>query len=225
MAQAVFLPQNPVDLRQFTKVAQGKNRDIYIVPGADLDPAAPPAPVVLKVPRYADRASVDSPAKRVLRRLLPGSLLRVIRKEAQYRAKLPEPQPIPAFLGYVDTSQGRAALWEAVCTRKGKLAPTLKSLAARGRVSEVVEPLNQFAKTCFEQNLVAPDINDRNLVLTKAGGKRVVLVDGFGDHRLFSLRGLSRAHNQRSLVNRFQKVARQMGLAFDPETRRFSLPG
>lgn len=223
---ATSAPEPPIEVRSLTRVARGKNRDIYFIPqGTAIHSGA----LVLKVPRYAARNNRLALPKRALRGIFPQSRRRVIGKEASYLARLSnslsshsDTLPIPAFHGFVETTAGTGALWEAICNEDGGLAPTLEDVAKAGQMAATIEPLNAFAAVCYGLNIVAPDINDRNLALrTWRGRQEIVLVDGFGDHRMISLRTLWRSRNIRSLDDRFQKVARKTGVQFDTNARRF----
>ena len=188
-------PARPINLNSLRRVARGKNRDIFFMPEGV---AGHNSPLVLKVPRYADRSDRQGLLKRVLQRLFPESQRRVISNEVRYLRHLTKNAaaqasqlPIPAFYGFVDTDAGMGALWEAICREDGALAPTLEDVADAGGMAPMIAPLNAFAAACYRLNIVAPDINDRNLaVRRRAGGTELFLVDGFGDHRMISLRAL-----------------------------------
>lgn len=222
-----FAQENLIDLAGLERVAQGRNREIYLLPSGL---AGQSDPLILKVPRYADRIGRQSFLKRAVYRLFPSSQRRIISNEATFSERLtarlksrPVKAPIPMFFGFVKTTAGTGTLWEAICDTKGKMAPTLADIAKAGKIQAMIKPLNEFAYTCYEIDLVAPDINDRNLAVRGEGARaELVLVDGFGDHRMVSLREIWPARNRRSLDDRFRKVARKTGLTFDADTRRFS---
>lgn len=89
----------------------------------------------------------------------------------------------------------------------------------------VIDPLNRFAKTCICERIVAPDPHAGNpACATRNGQLEIILVDGFGDHHMLSLRAMIRAFNLRSLISSFEKMAGKNGLVFDPATVTFSLP-
>lgn len=221
--------QDPIDLAGLERIARGKNREIYFLPSGF---AGQKDPLVLKVPRYTDRKQRQTFLKRAVYGLFPSSQRRIIDKEARYAKKLaarlkpcPVKVPIPAFFGFVHTSAGTGALWEAVCDTKGTMAPTLADISKAGKIRAIVDPLNIFAGSCYALDLVAPDINDRNLAVRgDISRAELVLVDGFGDHRMISLREIWAKRNIRSLDDRFEKIARKTGLRFDAGARRFSLP-
>ncbi|MGA9253659.1 MAG: YrbL family protein [Roseobacter sp.] len=135
-----------------------------------------------------------------------------------------EPAP-PQFFGFVETTARRGTLWAAICDETGNLAPTIKQLAQAVELRKTIEPLSRFVKLCFKHKIVVPDIRDNNQTLTHRDGRaEIILVDGFGNHLMISLRSVWPPLNNRSLVNRFEKLARQKGLRFDPHERRFVLP-
>lgn len=221
-----------IDLTRLKKVAQGNRRDVYFVPTGETGFEHFSAPLVLKVPRYADRRTHHRRSKRLKSILLPFSMERVSRVEVNYWKKLaarfdgdPAQMPLPVFRGYVNTSDGRGTLWDAMCDSDGKLAPTLRQLKRAGVIEELVDPLNRFAAFCYEYNVVAPDIQGVNLVrVERAGRPEVVLIDGFGDMRIFSTRELSRRRNRTFMDHRFGKTAISAGMVFNPATRQFSMP-
>ena len=224
-------PHSLLDLRDYPKIRRGKQRDIYLVP-ADARGNAAGKAMVLKVPRYGERHKRLSLIKRVLRRIYPDSAYRVLTQEVDYWNKLTDRQdgrasslPIPAFEGYVNTTSGRAVLWEAMVDAKGDLGPNLLDICKDGTPEIAIEPLNRFVDTCLAESIVAPDLNAKNLVLaTRNARSDFFLVDGFSDHRMISLREIIPRYNAHFLLKRFAKIARRMGLEFDPAAQRFRLP-
>ncbi len=220
------------DLDHRFKIASGGTRDVYVLSADQVGVDTPSGKCVLKIPRQAEQRGGLSVAKRLLAVIFPTSRQRVITKEVSYLKKLQrqcdqinQRLPVPAFLGFDETPLGRGALWEAICDDKGEIAPTLVQLAKSGNISDYLEPLNAFAAFCFQQNIVASDISQRNLALTERDGRReFVLIDGFGDHRVISLRSLFPAYNTRCMYRRFDKMARQIGLQFDSQKRCFKRP-
>ena len=219
------------DLRCLEKIANGKQRNIFLVNGRDCGPDFPDVPIVLKVPRRIERQNRLSPSKRFLRRLYPASSLRVISKEVDYLTRASQDCadplckiPIPTFMGFVETSDGTGVLWEAICDEQGQLASTLKNLVDENRIAEALEPLNSFVKKCLKTDLVVTDMNYRNLVYGhKSGKKQFFIVDGFGDHRMFSLREMSHQYNHGKLMLSFKKISQQTSLTFDNQTNSFCL--
>lgn len=221
----------PLDLQSQNKVARGKQRDIYFLTDASLDWPEARVPAVLKVPRYSERDNRQAWSKRIVRRLFPNSALRIITNETKYLNKLlarsgagATSLPLPSFYGFIQTTAGPGAVWEAICDTNGNLAPTLASLAQNGEHDRFLEPLNQLVKTCFSMNIVAPDMHAGNLVYVhRNGAAHVVLIDGFGDHRLISIRASLPWYNRSSLHKSFEKIADKNGLDFDRERLVFSL--
>ena len=221
-----------IDLRDVELVNQGGRRFVYLIPRGFPGFEDIRMPLALKVPKYKERLAQINWVKRLLTEWIPYAAERVIRVEAAYFTRLAHEFtgpiaeiPLPQFFGFARTSQGRAALWEAICDDQGRLAPTLHQLIERGQVHEFLEPLNKFVKFCYRNNVLAPDIQVKNLVLAhRNGGKQVVLVDGFGDMRLISKNRLSRKQNTALLDRRFRRVARTTGLEFDAKEQAFSRP-
>ena len=224
--------QKVIDLSGLDVVAQGNRRFVYLI-----QPGTPgfeefDIPLVMKVPRYEDRERRMGLAKRLLSKLFPISAERGIRVEARYWTKLarrvpekPSSMPLPVFYGYVMTTDGRAALWEAMCDADGDLAPTLREIANQGDPSILVEPLNRFVDFSYRHNLVAPDIQGVNMVLVERNGRwETVLIDGYADMRLISFRSMFAWRNRQNMDNRFGKMGRQLKLDYDVQKREYSRP-
>lgn len=221
-----------IDLSTLEFVAQGNRRFVYLIrqgtPGFEMFDF----PLVLKVPRYEDREQRMNAAKRFLSRLFPSTAERGIRVEARYWSKLasrvpgdPINMPLPVFRGYVMTTGGNAALWDAMCDENGDLAPTLREFFQRGESASLVEPLNRFVAFTYEHNLVAPDIQATNMVLVeRRGRKEIVLVDGYADMRLISMRSMFVWRNKKNMEHRFSRMAGQANLGYDKKKRCFYLP-
>ena len=222
----------PLNLQSQDKVARGKQRDIYFLSGDPTGEKPAQDRAVLKVPRYSERDQRQPAVKRLVRRFFPSSALRIIAGETKYLSKLVAANggdatslPLPTFYCFVETTGGLGAKWEAICDENGQLAPTLTALAKQGKHERFIKPLNEFVKTCFAKSIVAPDLHAGNLVYTKRdGAPRIVLIDGFGDHRLISIRAAVPWYNRRSLHRSFEKMAFKTGLHFDRESLSFSLP-
>lgn len=218
-----------IDITALTRIASGKQRNIFLLDQAIGNLDFSDVRIVLKVPKHSERHKRLPFYKKLLRKLYPASALRVIRKEAAYLARAsqkfvgsPQLIPIPSFMGFVETSDGTGALWEAICDTQGQLAPTLEKLLAENQIADVFEPLNSFVETCMKNDLVITDLNPRNLVYgQKAGAKQFFIVDGFGDHRVISLREMFRKHNRSKLIQSFNKLSDQTGLMFDMQTNSF----
>lgn len=216
------------DLSLLEKVASGSKRDVYFIPDSSSDQVKP---LLLKMPRYAAHRANQPFLKRALYSLFPKIMERGIVQEARYREALEkrlsgvDSLPLPAFFGFVETSEGRGTLWEAVCDEEGKLAPTLSELAQRGDMAKHIGALNRFVEACMRFDIVAADVHNSNLVLAKGvEGSEFKIVDGFGDHRLISLRRFFRWKNRKSLENRFRKMAKAIGLTYDAKGHIFSVP-
>lgn len=220
-----------LDLRGYPRLRRGKQRNIYLL-RPDASGNATGMAMVLKVPRYGERLERLPVAKRLLRRIYPNSEFRVLNQEVNYWNKLVSRKgsagdklPIPAFVGFVNTTEGRGVLWEAMLDARGELGPNLLDICRSGKPETAIEPLNRFVEICLSESIVAPDLNAKNLVLAcKNGRQDFFLVDGFSDHRMISLREISPRYNARFLMERFAKIARRMGLEFNPAEQRFRLP-
>lgn len=221
-----------VDLSGRKIVAKGNRRDVYLIDPQEVGIGGANTPLVLKIPRYEERRAHPRLSKRIIAKLFPASLERVIRVEAKYWEHLaasigadPKTMPVPFFYGYVDTNLGRATLWESVWGADGELAPSISQLELKGGLARAIEPLNRFVAFCFETNIVAPDIRSDNVVLAERFGRtEAVLVDGYGDMRLLSFLSLSPRYNTQFMTRRFARFAWTVGLHFDTETRLFAMP-
>lgn len=228
---SLVVPHVQIDLSRHAAIKRGKQRDVYFLKSLAEISKDEDTPIVLKVPRYAERQSRQVWYKRLLRILFPSSTLRIITKEANYWQRLARmahrkgsTPPIPDFVAYVNTSAGPGAVWEAICDKSGNLAPTAAEMAKRQKRKRMIKPLNRFVQKCFDDQIVAPDLHLGNLACKRVNGRReFFLVDGFGDHRVISIRALWPAYNARSLIRSFERIAWVAGLQFDQETRMFSL--
>ncbi len=208
-------------------------RDVYRVPAHMAPKGHANKPLILKVPRYAEYSRNRPFMKRLVRAVAPYIDVRIYRKEARYRRKLSRIEsktniklPIPAFYGFVETTVGQGSLWEAACDGEGNLAPTLAQIDDAGLLADVIDPLNECVDLLYAHHIVAPDVHKGNLVLaTDQGRHRVMLIDGFADHRIFSTRSLSARKNAAGLQKRFLSITRTTGLSYDVARRRFFLPG
>ncbi|MFK7765317.1 MAG: YrbL family protein [Roseobacter sp.] len=224
-------PHATIDVRSHAVLKRGKQRDIYFLGARDGLATDDGTPVVLKVPRYAERERRQVWYKRALRTVFPSSTLRIITNEATYWQRLARSArnknavpPISKFVAYVDTTAGRGAVWEAVCDAEGQLAPTLADMRARQALKPQIEPLNRFVQKCFDGHIVAPDLHLGNLACTQIENRwEIILIDGFGDHRMISIRALLPAYNRRSLVRSFERIALVSKMQFDSKTRTFSM--
>lgn len=77
-----------MELTKLFKVANGKNRDIYLLSYSELDTDGIVRPSVLKVTRYTTRQEQQVPLKRALQCLFPSSWQSVINKEESYLERL-----------------------------------------------------------------------------------------------------------------------------------------
>ncbi len=220
-------PNAVLDLSDQQILQSGRQRNVYLLrPDGSLLKEGT-QPLVLKVPRYQHKHAKLSLGKRILRKIHPQSAYRVITKEADYVKKVSASErglPIPAFVSFVETNQGRGVLWEAICDENGDLAPTLNDICKAGKANSAIGPLNAFVASCFEQHIVAPDVHAGNLILVRRDGQdKFILVDGFGDHRVISIREFWPRYNAKSLNRSFSKMARKTGLSYDETSRRFAV--
>lgn len=222
MLQQVDLHSN-IDLAGMQTTARGRRRAIYFLGGHDF-------PMVLKVPNYQWEAQTAKPLKRFRQWLLPRGKYRVLAMEADYSMKRQldaassaRTLPLPRFHGYVQTSLGAGAIWEAICDESGNLGRTLREICDAGEIEQALEPLNATVARLFALNIVAPDLNGRNLVLSPGPKPRFFLVDGFGDPNLIPVRSLLRPLNRKRLLASCERLAEKCGLVWDPRSLTFGL--
>lgn len=100
--------QPAIDMQGQEPLKCGKQRDIFLLDADQQVRCDATLPCVLKVPRYGERQRRQSPVKRLIRALFPGSAHRIITKEVDYIRKLNRKRgaaaaslPLPAFMGFV----------------------------------------------------------------------------------------------------------------------------
>ena len=143
---------------------------------------------------------------------------------ANMAERLGRPIPIAEFGGIVRTESGLAQVATRVSDGKGGLAPTLKQLSLDGRLDEaLVEKLNTFVADIYALNVVAPDLNQVNIVFDSDGpSARFLLIDGYGDKSWLPLRALFPRLNARTLDRRFRRMSKLPQLEWSPRDRRFA---
>ena len=197
-------------LRSARPVAAGFQNRIYAHPR---DPG-----LLIKVPRYA--AEIGDPWYKRLRSRY-GGLVRMAAEHDALRARaLYDLELIARVEGWVETDLGCGLAVEALRARSGELAPTVFTLARKGKLdADIRSKLDAFIARIVESALVAHDLKARNIVYAydaASGSERLVLVDGIGGRPDFSLDCYS------SNISRFnkQRRARKLYAELDALTAR-----
>lgn len=132
--------------------------------------------------------------------------------------------PIADLRGFVVTDLGLGMLTEKIRGPSGQLAEQLHKIYKSGQLEDHLSLLNDFARSLFEWDVIANDINAGNVVLGERHGKlQFVLVDGLGESYLIPVRNWFRWVNRRSLNKRLQRTAASCGLHWDSKLRAFTM--
>ncbi len=105
---------------------------------------------------------------------------------------------VSQFLGFIATSDGPGAMFEAIRGADGKLAPTLANHARNNPVEPLIEAaIDQLWDDIISFRAVISDPALRNVVVTgnPADGYHLTLVDGLGERTAIPIQSWSkRAH-------------------------------
>ena len=157
------------------------------------------------------------------------SFTRVWREFERWRRK--DQRSSSVFLqrvvGVVETDLGRGIVVAAERCGKGRYAPTLRELAARGEVDGKIQAaFDHFCSKVELADIVVSDLNPRNIVyaVDPHGRAHFVLIDGTGDDTLIPVLRMSSALNRiakkRKIAGLRRKVER-----LSPRASRSNLPG
>lgn len=108
----------------------------------------------------------------------------------------PHPPFMQRLIGFADTDLGLGLVVAAGRRPGGHLAPTLKTLLAKGAVDDqVVRRLERFFDEMTESAVVVGDLHPGNVVYAhdQERGDHFLLIDGIGDKTLVPLLRMSRA--------------------------------
>ncbi|NNE89723.1 MAG: hypothetical protein HKN27_16775 [Silicimonas sp.] len=185
------MDRTPITLTEDDKLAEGYGRAMYRFPGR--------ADVIVKIHKPLN-------VKRFqwLRTLLRynrwrfGDLLTTAIEINEFSAMVARSGTVPAFaaqfLGFVQTDLGPGALFEAVLTADGALAPHLKQHAwTHGAEPEIETAIDRLWDQIAAARAVVSDANLTNVLVTGSAedGYQLTLVDGLGERALFKRLGLS----------------------------------
>jgi hypothetical protein len=122
------------------------------------------------------------------------------------------------IVGFEETDLGLGMVVEALRAPDGKLAPSLHRVVARKEFDKAARrDLERFCAAILESNVILGALNPRNILyaVDPAGGRRFVLIDGFGEGALIPLMGIFPAWSRRAKrkhVRRLRKwLAEQAG--------------
>jgi len=185
---------DPITLADDALLAQGGGRLVFAHPDR--------RDVVVKVARTAP------PKRRLLSRSAAfGPLWNShveIREFTRSVSAIGRVTPIYAqFLGFVQTNRGTGAMFEAIRTRDGTLAPTLTNHVARNGIEpEMERALQALWDEIKETWLIISDPSLDNIVVTgdAAAGYDLVIVDGIGERVLIPIQAWSRRVHAKKCV-------------------------
>ena len=191
-----------IPARDLREVASGRERAVHVVAGA---------PGLL-----AKLARSDGPTARA-----------ALRREARMaRLSATRPGlPIARTFGVWPTALGDAILVEAIVDRDGDLVPTLAALrdGPSGTPPDVPALLTRFVAEARAARLPVIDGGLGNFVIADgARGRRILMIDGYGDDHPVPLYHWSDRLNDRQIARRFYGVADRLSLRWDPRRWRMT---
>ncbi len=208
--------QNYVDLSNWTKCAEGSQREIY--------QNAEEPEVLIKVVKSWCRG--DHGARKPTRRRHWFRRFRRFGAYMTFRREIDEyleqarkvngseafDLPIPRILGLAHTSSGLGLMVEKIANRDGKLSPTLAQLIAAGRLTDAhLELVDRFFERCRAAHLVLMDINPGNFVISDRNGREEIFcIDGTGEKQFFRVYAACRLLNGMKLHFARRKLLRKI---------------
>ncbi len=135
--------------------------------------------------------------------------------------------PISRLFGFVETDLGPASMVERIHCGDGPSGPTLNDLRVSGTFGpEQIDLLNDFARRVLSWRVRTTDMNGMNVVYgIREGRPQFVLIDGIGDNFAVPIRTWSITAMKMGQSESFGKIARDLGICWDPGTWRFAPPG
>ncbi|MFG5382383.1 YrbL family protein [Yoonia sp. R2-816] len=205
-------------------VAEGGERWIYC---SELYPS-----FVFKKQKPPQSRDLKNNLKGNSMKMFPSLADRIVRKE--YKAYVDcclsanrnlEDIPVSRLYGFAQSSIGIVQVAEKVSLDGESLGPTLASIYRDGRLTEGrLKLLNEFVQLLLDWEMPTNDISAANIVLGMRGGQEKFLaVDGFGDIHVVPVRTYFQKSRKHQLRYRMTKVARSLGIHFDPERFAFGL--
>ncbi len=218
----LFFMADVVAVSELTPLTGGWIREVYTFPGRP--------DLLIKVKNTRARNKRRKLAKRLAWRLFADAKYRNTLNEIQCELKVAmkigaqiKRSPLPRMLGVVQTDRGPGVVVERISGDDDGLARHLAKICRQDELTEaMLEQLNQFVAKMYDFQIVARDLNARNIVYGRRGAEPgFFLVDGYGEHNLVPLRSLWRRLNDRSLNRRFGILAGKLGLVWDNNRRAF----
>lgn len=188
---------------ELTLVGSGTCRRVYLHPQDDSK--------VLKVYRKS-RTPERTRARKWHRRVVPCRKYDINRKQFDHYRRIKRKAPefldsVPAVFGYVETDRGSALVVECIRNPDGSICESLRDYVAANGLGEVTELLDAFFARLDGLHIVVNDVNPGNFLVRRTeDGLKLVLIDGFGDPALVSLRAISRRRNLRKLMKKKQRL-------------------
>lgn len=150
---------------------------------------------------------------------------RVLRREVRTARLCAERSDLPVarVFGAWPAERGTAILVEALRSADGTLARTLRALreGPEGLPPDLAALMTEMVGALRACGLHVRDFTIDNIVLAdggRDGRRRLLLVDGYGDHKPFPVYEAVRWLRERDLARRFRARAAQLGLRWDPAT-------
>lgn len=132
--------------------------------------------------------------------------------------------PIAPIRGLVRTEADVGLLVQRIGPKEGGFGPTLGQLVTNGEFDDIaIAALNDFATALFTLKVIAYDINPENIVWGELDGSyRPLIVDGFGDRNVVSIRTWIPWLRHKSIHRGLERTAESIGRKWCREDRKFS---
>ena len=117
--------------------------------------------------------------------------------------------PLARIVGIEITDMGLGQVVEKVCGADGQLAPTLDAWVRRdGYTPQVAAAMEDFLARLLEHDTIAADLHAWNVVYgsDSRGGPHLLMIDGFGEKNIVPHQSMSRSHNRKRTIKRFQRM-------------------
>ena len=208
-----------LELSEKTKVAQGSEREVHIVPGdknllVKVDLSYKPDEIHFFNKFFNSYFSSHN-------RLSKREIKEDMRARSNARS-IGLASPIVPTRGLIQTSRGMGLLVDRIGPKTGGLAPTLSKLRQEKKITpKTLKQLNVFAKSVFELGVIIDDLQPENILWNKATNT-FLIADGFGDKNFIKLKTYISYFRNRNQNKKFNKIAGKLGLKWQPKEQRFS---
>jgi len=157
----------------------------------------------------------------------PGRFWREVRYYIRLRQRAVDLHHLTAFHGLLDTSLGKAAVFDLVLDDDGRVSRTLDTyLALNDRAFNdwAVTELERLKQHLYDQWIVFHDLNPTNILVKRLGFDefRLVVIHGIGHNHFIPLAGYSRLYARKKIVRVWNRRYRQWYAAYPAVARRLT---